>query len=52
MFIDRLFNEGIIVKRLFSFSLGGTNEKSKIVFGDYDLSKYAQPKSEISWNKL
>jgi hypothetical protein len=31
---------------MFSFSLGGTNEKSSIQFGGYDLDKYAKSGSQ------
>ncbi len=50
-FIDRLFDLGIISKKVFSFSFGSSDESSKVMFGGYDL-KYAKPNETVSWNKL
>ncbi len=51
MFVEKLYNEGVINRKMFSFSLGGTNEPSKIIFGGYDL-QYAQDNQTITWNNL
>ena len=42
----------MISQRMFSFSLGGTDETSMITFGDFNLTKYAKGGESISWNKL
>jgi hypothetical protein len=52
LFIERLYRENMIAKKVFAFNLGGTNEKSNVIFGDYDVGKYAKPGSQISWNTL
>lgn len=52
LFIDRLYNENLIARKVFAFSLGGTDEKSSIEFGEYDVEKHSRPGSSISWNAL
>jgi len=42
----------MITKRVFSFSLGGQDESSSILFGDYDLERNAKPGSVLSWVPL
>jgi Eukaryotic aspartyl protease len=38
---------------VFSFNLGGTDETSSVIFGGYDLQKYAKdPIEPIIWNQL
>lgn len=50
LFIDRLVRHGLITERVFAFSLGGTDESSKVTFGGYDL---ANTKDEfLRWNDL
>ncbi|CDW83892.1 eukaryotic aspartyl protease family protein [Stylonychia lemnae] len=51
LFIDKLFMNGIINERVFSISFGGQDEKSKIIFGGYDL-KYARENQSLTWNTL
>eukprot|EP00347_Sterkiella_histriomuscorum_P000579 403375303 len=51
LFIDKLYQNNIISKKMFSLSLGGTDEKSKVIFGGYDL-RYAKDNQNITWNKL
>lgn len=52
LFIDRLYAQNVISNRLFAFSLGGTDEKSLVTFGGYDLQKHAKPGSIIQWHEL
>lgn len=33
-------------------NLGGIDEESKVIFGGYDLEKYAKPNATLTWNKL
>jgi hypothetical protein len=42
----------MIAKKVFAMSLGGTDEKSSIVFGEYDLTKHTKQGSKITWNML
>jgi hypothetical protein len=42
----------LITRKVFAFNLGGTDEKSSIVFGDYDVGKHSKAGSSISWNAL
>ena len=50
MFLDRLKRHNLIQDRVFAFSLGGTDEYSKVTFGGYDL---AHTKDGIlQWNDL
>jgi len=37
---------------LFSFSLGGTDETSKVIFGSYDLKRFSDNNSNLDWIKL
>ena len=50
-FIDKLFTSGIIDKKMFSFSFGGSDEASKVMFGGFDL-KYAKKNETVAWHKL
>jgi len=52
IFIDRLLRDGMISKRVFSFSLGGTDEQSKVIFGGYDLGKHAKENATLAWTNL
>lgn len=42
----------MISKRVFSFSLGGTDEQSKVIFGGYDLGKHAKENATLAWTNL
>ena len=41
LFIERLYKDGLIDKKIFSFSFGGDHEESKVILGGYDL-KYSK----------
>jgi hypothetical protein len=53
LFIEELYNAGIIGQKMFSMSFGSSpsDVNSKIVFGGYNLD-YAKPGEVITWNSL
>lgn len=56
LFVERLYDEGIIDQKLFSFYITKGEESSRVTFGGYDL-KYAAASSKdenatVTWNDL
>jgi len=51
LFVETLFNKGVIDQNLFSFSIGRGLERNKVMLGGYDLQKHAAGRP-ISWHKL
>ena len=53
IFIDELFNAGLVKEKVFSFYLTRTPSDSRCIFGGYD-SKYIKSgdNSSITWNAL
>lgn len=54
MFIDELYNSGIIDQRIFSFYISKGEANSRITIGGYNLQKYASASvnQSITWNDL